>query len=262
MISFYVSPTGSDDGNECLAQAIPCRTIQNAVLRAMNDWDFAGRGDPIIRLAPGTYETGASVAGQPIGAHTINIVGQESDDAAQSCSLTQAQQVIVQAPAGRAAFDAQDLAIIVVRCLTVQGGEGSLGFTCRQTPALDIAFVQFGAALGLTTGVSANDSCGLNLGGQIWIGNNLVQFLAASNSSRITVGGNVPITAINPVSITHFSNAAQMAQIEFREGVSISGPIHATAQSFVWRGGAIITNGLSIPGGTAQRDPKAPGYVY
>src|SRR5262249_47880672 len=127
VIQFYVSPNGSDDGNECLVQAMPCRTIQNAVLRAMNDWDFAGRGDPIIRLAPGTYEEGVSVAGQPVGAHTINIVGQQSDDEAQSCSLTQAQQVIVQAPTSRAAFDGQDLAILVVRCLTVQGGEGSFG---------------------------------------------------------------------------------------------------------------------------------------
>jgi hypothetical protein len=262
LISFYVSPNGSDDGNDCLAQATPCRTIQNALSRAMNDWDFAGHGGPFIRLAPGMYEEGVSVAGQPVGAHTINIVGQQMDDAAQSCPLTQAQRVVIQAPASRAAFDIEDLAIAVVRCLTVQGGEGALGFTCRQTPALDIAFVQFGATVGLGTGVSANDGCGINLGGQIWIGNNLTQFLAASNNSRITVGGEVPITAINPVSIAHFLNSSQMAQIELRVGVSISGPIHASGQAFVWRGGAIITNGLSIPGGTAQLDAKAPGYVY
>src|SRR5262249_4060858 len=78
LISFYVSPNGSADGKESLVQEMRCRTIQNAVLRAMNDWDFAGRGDPIIRLAPGTYEEGVSVAGQPVGAHTINIVGQQS----------------------------------------------------------------------------------------------------------------------------------------------------------------------------------------
>jgi Resolvase, N terminal domain len=261
IISFYVSPDGTDDGNDCLTQTTPCRTIQNALSRAMNDWDYAG-GEPFIRLAPGTYEGGVSVAGQPVGAHTINIVGQQMDDAAQSCPLTQAQRVIIQAPASRPVFDVQDLAILIARCLTVQGADGAIGFSCRQTPALDIAFVQFGATLALSTGVSADDGCGVNLGGQIWIGNNLFQFLAASNKSRITVGVNVPITAVKAVSITHFTNSTQMAEVDFRGGVSINGPIHATAQSLVWRGGTIITNGLSVPGGTAQGDTKAPGYVY
>jgi len=259
--SLYVATNGIDSSNDCQVQATPCQTPQYALIRAMYDWDFAGRGDPYIRLAPGIYMNGGVwMGGQPLGAHTVNVVGAQSAD--ESCTLGQAQQVILQTSSPTTIFDFEDLAIGVVRCLTVQGS-GSTGFSCRQTSASDIAFVQFGGSIDLSGGgISASDGCGINLSGTIWLGNNIGQFIAAANLSRVTIGNGVSITAINPVNVTYFANSYQKAMIEFRGGVTINGRIIPGAASMVWRGGTIMTNGLPIPGGVIQADPNEPGYIY
>src|SRR5262245_36240988 len=139
--SFYVAVDGRDAGNDCLIQSKPCATAHYAYQRVMADCDFAGqaRFRPFIHLAPGVYAPGqaaVNMTGQPLGAHTVNVVGAQSDD--QSCTLAQAQQVVVQSPPNGAAFIGQDLAIPVIRCLTVTG---TSGFNCRQTPASDLAYV-------------------------------------------------------------------------------------------------------------------------
>lgn len=82
-------------------------------------------------------------------------------------------------------------------------GPGAIGVQCRQTPASDIAFVKFGGSQALQFGATSGQSCGLNLGGTIWIGNNLKAVVAASSNSRITVAAN--IVAANPVSLDFFA---------------------------------------------------------
>ncbi len=140
-VNLYVAPDGSDVDNDCLARSAPCRTPWHACVNAMRGWDYGGAFEPFVHLAAGLYRGGCNLAGQLVGAHTINIVGEQSED--QSCNLGQAARVVIEADAGQPAFYFQDLAIGVVRCLNVRGGAG---FNCRQTPASDIAFVIFGGA--------------------------------------------------------------------------------------------------------------------
>src|SRR5215813_7552948 len=255
---FHVSPSGSNSNNDRLTQETPGQTIQYAVGHVMADWDFAWQGDPLIRLGPGIYSEGAVLAGQPVGAHTISIVGQQDSDPGQSCSLAQAEQVVIRAP-GRAAFYIQDLAIGAVRCLTLEGAD-SVGLVCRQTPASDIAFVKFGNSQSLGGGIHANENCSVNLGGTIWLGANIDTFLYANLMSRITVGGGVSIAALGNIQMTYFALSYQQSLLEFRGGASVVGPISAKNGSLVWRGGAMITNGLKLPGGVTQAKPDAPGF--
>ena len=259
-ISFHVSPSGSDSNNDCLTQETPCQTIQYAVARLMSDWDFAWQGDPLIRLGPGTYSEGVVLTGQPVGAHSINIVGQQDVNSNQSCSLAQAEQVIIRGAPGRPVFLIQDLAIGVVRCLTIEGAD-AVAFFCRQTPASDIAFVKLGNSQSLAAGIQANENCGVNLAGAIWLGANIDNFLSADLISRVTVGGGTSITALGNIQMTHFALSYQQSLLEFRSGVSVVGPISTKYGSLVWRGGAIITNGLKLPGGIAQAKPNAPGFI-
>ena len=256
-VNLYVAPDGSDVDNDCLARSAPCRTPWHACVNAMRGWDYGGAFEPFVHLAAGLYRGGCNLAGQLVGAHTINIVGEQSED--QSCNLGQAARVVIEADAGQPAFYFQDLAIGVVRCLNVRGGAG---FNCRQTPASDIAFVIFGGGeQSLATAVQASDSCGINLGGVIWLAGDMTTLFAASNVSRITIGGGVPIVAINPVAVEYFAIASQGAGIEFRAGVTIDGPIRTTG-SLVTRAGWIATNHLALPGGIAQATPSEPGFIY
>lgn len=107
------------------------------------------------------------------------------------------------------------------------------------------------------------ESCGINLGGTFWIANDLDVFLHANHAgSRITVGLNVPIVALRPVEMRYFALAYQFASVEFREGVSLNGKISAANGSHVWRGGSLLSNGLKLPGGIVQADPRQPGFIY
>jgi hypothetical protein len=226
----------------------------------MSDRDFAWQGDPLIRLGPGTYSEGVVLTGQPVGAHSVNIVGQQDVNSNQSCSLAQAEQVIIRGAPGRPVFLIQDLAIGVVRCLTIEGAD-AVAFFCRQTPASDIAFVKLGNSQSLAAGIQANENCGVNLAGAIWLGANIDNFLSADLISRVTVGGGTSITALGNIQMTHFALSYQQSLLEFRSGVSVVGPISTKYGSLVWRGGAIITNGLKLPGGIAQAKPNAPGFI-
>src|SRR5262249_28422285 len=74
--AFYVSPSGSD-ANDCLSQATSCKTAQVACSKAMNEWDFAGH-EPFIRLTAGVHIGGCNLAGQPVGAHTVNMLASKA----------------------------------------------------------------------------------------------------------------------------------------------------------------------------------------
>ncbi len=269
-VYFYVSPSGSDSSNDCVTEASPCATAQYAYTRLMTDWDFAGFG-ATIKLANGTYASGINMAGQPVGTHLVTVVGNQ--DLSQNC--IDRTSVIVQGNASVPIFWFQDLAIGVVRCLTVQAActqgdpcsqraQGVTAFSCRQTPASDIAFINFDALPG-GAGVVAADQCGINLGGDIWISNNMTQLLFAVSQSRITIGGGVPFVVRNGINITYFALSYQLSLIEFRGGVSITNPqlVQGASASRVWRAGGMALNGLALPGGSVtQADPNAPGFTW
>jgi hypothetical protein len=262
-VVLYVSPSGSDcvgpecKPNDCLSARLPCRSINYAVARGMNFWDYSGGGSPVVRLGPGRYSESVIVVGQPVGAHTVDIWGQLEPDF--SCTLSQAEQVIIEPPAGTAAFEFQDLAIGIVRCLTVQG-PSSQGFACRQTPASDIFFIKFGHDKEMGQGISIKDSCGLNVGGRIWIGNNMHVFLGASVNSRLTIGNDVPIIALNPVNIDYFALSYKGAIIDLGAGMKFVNPQFISGQQYsvAWAG-AIYAAGNAIPG-TIPGQASIPGF--
>jgi len=61
--------------------------------------------------------------------------------------------------------------------------------------------------------------------------------------------------------MTYFALSYHPSLLEFRSGVSVVGPVSAKYVSLVWRGCAIITNGLKLSGGVAQAKPDAPGLL-
>jgi hypothetical protein len=226
----------------------------------MNEWDFGGY-DPFIRFAAGLYIGGCDMVGQIVGAHTINIVGEQSDDPRQSCTLAQAERVVVRpgpSQEGGGIFVFQDAAIIVLRCMTLEGGSAT-GVQCRQTPASDVAFVKFGGEQPLRYGATAAQNCGLNLGGTIWVGNSLMAVVTADSNSRLTVAA--PIIAANPATAQYLAMSYHLSLIEFQ--FPISGPLSVQNGSRVWRAG-MITNTSRVPlrGGCFQADPVQPGYCY
>jgi hypothetical protein len=270
-VVLYVSPSGNDCvgptcvPNDCLLAGLPCRSINYAIRRGMNFWDYGGEGSPVVQLAAGRYAESVNIVGQPVGAHTVDIWGEQSAD--QSCTLAQAEQVIIEPPAGTAAFQFQDLAIAVVRCLTVQG-PSSQGFACRQTPASDIAFIKFGHDKEIGQGIAVGDSCGLNVGGRIWIGNNMHVFMGASVQSRLTVGRDVPIIVLKPVNIAYFALSYKGALIDIGADVKFVNPQFVSGQQYiaVWAG-AIYAGGNAIPGTILGRTsipgvPGAEGHVW
>jgi len=139
-VTFYAAPNGVDASNNCLSQANPC-TPPGAHSVAFRDWDFAS-SSCTIRLAPGTYSGTAAtvaIAGQYVGTHLCQVYGHV--DAQGNCIDRTA--VVLDVPAGQAAFDVQDLMMTSVACLTVQG-ENAIGFFGRQHVIIDLADINCG----------------------------------------------------------------------------------------------------------------------
>jgi len=97
----------------------------------------------------------------------------------------------------------------------------------------------------------------------MWISNSMHVFLAASGS-QILRGGDVPIIALNSVELTYFALSYDGAKI-YLAGPAIENNQHfpSTTRSVVYRGGAIMTEGLALPGeGCVQADPSKPGNCW
>jgi hypothetical protein len=255
IVNFYVAPNGSDETNTCTDKSSPCLTAQHACDEAVNNWDYLGRSQPYVRLTTGHYDKGCDLAGQPLGAHTLNIVGQQSDD--QSCTLEQAEQVVITVQENETAFDFQDLAIGVTRCLTIQGQGGA--FRCRQTPASDIAFVKFGHDQPLRGGVAANDSCGINVGRRIWLGNDIHALFNAQILSRITATI-LNAVAVKPVTITYGALAYYGGIID-AASATYDGDIKSSGGSRVYRNGMILGS-RRMPWPCVQAVPAEPGGCW
>lgn len=268
----YVGPTGNNSGNDCEDQNYPCQTIQYAIDRALRDWD--NRGHQIyVKLAPGRYSHGAKIYGPPTGAYIINIVGQQSNDTGQGCSLAQANQVTVEGGPGEVIFDTQDYGLSVIRCLTVRAtcisgpeetctarASGVTAFNYRQTVVSDIAYIRFD---NVATGISVVDQGAVNLGGTIWVGNNMTVFIQASGPSRVTIAA--PIIILNGVNIVYLILSYEGAHIVFNPGFGITNwnLIGSAIGGLVYRGGTIITNGVWLPpAGCQQADPNQPGNCW
>jgi hypothetical protein len=222
----------------------------------------------MIGTSPGTTRTsslpqqagvyqGVKATGQAIGSHVVNIVGQQSSDLAESCNYSQADQVTVESAEADAVFDIQDLALLIVRCLRVRAPNGA-GFLVRQTPVSDIAHIIFDV---LRFGVIAKEMGAINLGGTMWLSNSMTVFLVSDTQSRITVAS--PIVVLKQINVDYFAMAYQGGHINFYSDSSVlNGELISQTSERVYRGGAILTNGIALPGPCLQSDPDQPGNCW
>jgi hypothetical protein len=96
----------------------------------------------------------------------------------------------------------------------------------------------------------------------MWISNSMHVFLHAGGS-QILRDSNVPIIVLNPVDLTYLA----LSTLSYDGArIYLAGPaienLHffpSTTRSVIYRGGAIITDGLELPGeGCVQADPTSP----
>lgn len=88
-LNMYVSPTGDDTANG-LTPGTPIKTLQLAVDRAYNQYDFQAGTNLIINMAPGTYDqqTGVYVALPGYGAGCVVFNGNTSNPASVVVNLS------------------------------------------------------------------------------------------------------------------------------------------------------------------------------
>lgn len=234
-VEFYVNPTG-DDSRDCLSEAAPCRTMQRAYGRAYSEYDFVGSGC-VIKLSDGIHTNGVRMTGTLVGAHICHVVGNPTDR----------RRVIVQPAPGTAAFDIQDLAMISVTDLTIQG-DGIIGFFGRQLVVVDIARVTFGS-MPDGIAVSMTDQAGANLVGDFCIDGDMSAFLSANHMSRIKVAAGVSINMEKAVKIQYFAMSYTNSIINFGGAVQFKNSKLISGQQYrTYWNGIINTNGLVLPG--------------
>jgi hypothetical protein len=247
-IFFFVDPAGNDD-RDCRSEAAPCRTMQTAYARARRDYDFTG-AHCNIKLSDGVHTEGLAMTGTLVGTHLCHVIG----------NLENREAVIVQPPPGSPAFNIQDLAMISVMDLTVQG-DSIIGFYGRQLVVVDIARVKFGP-MPNGMAVSMVDQAGANLVGDFSIEGDMVGFLSANSMSRINVATGASIDVKRPVDIRYFVMSYQSSLVEFNAGVTLKEAELVKGQQFLasW-GGIVNTNGLALPG-SVPGITQFGGHVY
>jgi len=247
-VVFFVNPSG-DDSRDCRSEAAPCRTMQQAYRRARREYDFA-KGGCTIKLADGVYTDGLTTTGTLVGTHLCQVIGNPANREA----------VIVQPPPGSAAFDIQDLAMISVMDLTIQG-ERIIGFYGRQFVIVDIARIKFGP-MPDGIAVSMDHQAGANLVGHFSIDGEMVAFLTANRLSRFHVAGGVSISVKKPVNIHYFVMSYQNSLVEFGGEVQLKNSQFISGQQYrAYQHGIINTNGLVLPG-TIAGQAALGGQAY
>src|SRR5262245_25720493 len=223
--------------------------MQKAYGRAKMDYDFTGSGCT-IKLSDGVHTQGLTMTGKLVGTHLCHVVG----------NPTNRGGVIVQPAPGRAAFDIQDLAMISVMDLTIQG-ERITGFFGRQLVVLDIARIRFGSMPG-GIAVSMEDQAGANLVGEFSIECDMSAFLAADRLSRIHVASGASISVKEPVNIHYFVMSYQNSLIDFGGQVRFKNSQFISGQQYrAYWNGIVNTNGLVLPGHIPGETARG-GQVY
>jgi hypothetical protein len=257
LVTFYAAPDGKDEGNDCRSQQNPC-TPQGAHGVAFRDWDFAG-SRCLIRLRDGIYKGEAarvSLSGQYVGTHLCGVYGHVDEN--DVC--TDATAVVFDVPAGRAAFDVQDLMMTSIACITVQGAD-AIGFNGRQYALFDLAYINCGAisqCLSLTAHSSAN------LVGDTWISGNATGFIAANQHSRVSIARGARIIATGPVSVTNFIQSHNHSIVEFLgDNKVVNSGFLSDSICQAYRSGSISLNGTAVPCSfSAWPAPGDDGKVY
>jgi hypothetical protein len=211
--------------------------------------DFTG-GHCTIKLSDGVYTDGLTMTGTLVGMHLCHVVGNPANREA----------VVVQPPAGSAAFDIQDLAMISVMDLTIQG-ERMTGFYGRQLVVVDIARIKFGP-MPDGIAVSMDNQAGANLVQDFFIEGDMMAFLTANRLSRIHVAGGVSVSVKKPVNIHYFVMSYQNSLVDFGGDVRFKNSQFISGQQYraFWND-IINTNGLVLTG-TIAGQAAMGGQAY
>ena len=206
-----------------------------------------------IQLADGVYTSGLSVTDQPVGNHLVTVRG--------NCSGTpyaaKRSNVVIRPPSGTAAFEVQDLSILAVKCLRVEGS-GVIGFHARQHVVFDIDSIDFGS---MSIGIAAQNHATVNLTGDNWITGSMTAFIQAVYHSHVRAqGANIVQT---PVNIEYFLQSYTHSSVEFVPGTSWTNYGYVTGNAYyVWRGGSLAANGIALPGSIAGTNVQNTGFVW
>jgi hypothetical protein len=223
--TLYVAPSG-DDANDCATTMTACRTLQRAIKRVPITGVVA-----MIKMADGIYTGPADVAYYRF----VVFEGNCSNPAA----------VTVRAPSGRAAFWAQDHAIVGVTCLTVEAsGPRATGIASRQYAIVDYHRVRFGS---FPDGihVSAQEGSRQNCLGGIEIIGDAATHANAGYQSFLSMSCNIVIPA--PRKFVHFVVATFLSTINLG-GARITGAgVAGTTGGLFTNSSVIVLGGTTLP---------------
>lgn len=248
VVTFYAAPSGIDAYNNCLSAVTPC-TVQGAHAVAKRDWDFANGGCE-IRLAQGTY-TGdgatVAVAGTYVGTHLCQVWGDVTGP--DNACVPGAPNVVFEVPAGRAAFDIQDLAMTSIRGVTFTGQ--GLALFGRQFVVIDLACIH---CKDIAACAQVTHHTVMNFGLDNWISGAVDGLVGADRTSTVTIAGNSKIKALSATSVRYLFLSYNKSDIYFAPGSGgvanqnlITGVGQAKPDCIAVRGGSIDKGGLSLP---------------
>src|SRR5262245_16972771 len=236
---FYVDPVKGDDGNPCMSDARPCKTMQAAYDKMYSSYDFDG-SNARMHLADGDYTSGLSISGHPVGAVRVQIVGNSENPQAVNVN-----------PTGGTAFSVQDGGMLRVACVQVSGS-GVTGFESRKMGILQVNFqsgnaVVFGDMPG-GTGIAASDSGMVDISGQVVLSGNASVHWAVSSLSRLTVREGTTYSIMGQYTIDYFLNTLLNSVVALGGNVTLGGPDPAGYKYNVTSASRVSLNGNVLPG--------------
>lgn len=236
-----VSPTG-DDANDCLTLATACLTLQRAAdsLKAADGLTGSGA----VYLDDGVYTAGATV----LYFRFVSFVG----------NCAEPWKTKVSAPYGAIAFNGEDHAIMIVKCMEISAQNG-IGIRARQFTIADYENIRWGSA---AIKVSATEISKANCAGTQWILHGGTNYALANGQSQIALGCTHWIN--DGQSFNSFVQADGSSVIIFG-GASFTGPGVSTLGGYKgtagnW-GSLIDTGGVTVPGTSGWASPSGGGQI-
>lgn len=185
-LNLYASASGSDTNNSCTNSGSPCTLKGACAMRSQIAVYLAT--SVAINLADGTYSSvDASNAlctqngNGGNGPILTNLTG----------DCTTPANVILQVPANATGVLVQDLAEVNVTCLTIIGGNGSVGLSGGQFAIIDVQTVHFGTfgTNSVHVAMASQSSYNILSGGEIIDGNAAFHWQMRSNAILSGAGG-------------------------------------------------------------------------
>lgn len=198
-LALFVSPTGNDANPG--TPGAPFATIQAAVNAVLHNYDFNGF-TPTINVANGTYTGQTIISGLPLGAPTINLIGNTASPG--SC--------VINVPSGTCVTAVSGASLTILGFTLISPGSGSGGSAAFGTGLLSsLSSISFGA---MVFGACTNYHVAASNGGNITaisaytVAGSAAAHLITDANGVINVSGGVITLSGTPA----FSGAFALAQ--------------------------------------------------